>query len=270
MSWWFFSNHYSTKGGLIIQGNDLKLSFERDGYVCIRKLIPMEYIEGIRAEISRVQSDAVFSDRNNLRCRYKINPGNGQQILDALDPVADILPGVRAITELASVVSLLSNLYGDTPRLFKDKIILKPAGAPGYPWHQDFISWPFFPESFLTLVAPLDSATEENGCIELVRGSHKDGYLSARDGDFHDLPETHIALQDRVQIPLEPGDVLIFGCFTVHGSGPNRSDRERRQLYLSFNSDNDGGDQREAHYRFFHSWLRRRYEEYGTKDAFFK
>ena len=248
----------------------MKSAFEQDGYLCVRGLIPMIQIEALREQVSSVQRHPVFTDRNNLRSRYKINPKNGQQILDALDPVADILPGVRAITESAPIVSLLTSIYGDSPRLFKDKIILKPAGAPGYPWHQDFISWPFFPESFLTLVVPLDEATEENGCIELVRASHKKGYLSARDGDFHDLPETQISDLERVQIPLEPGDILIFGCFTVHGSGPNRSDNERRQLYLSFNSDHDGGDQREAHYRFFHAWLRRRYEEYGSKDAFFK
>ncbi len=116
----------------------------------------------------------------------------------------------------------------------------------------------------------LDAAKEGNGCVELVRGSHARGYLSPRDGDFHDLSEVDFDAAERVKIALEPGDAVIFGCHAIHGSGPNRSEAQRRQLYLSYNKESDGGDQRAAHYRYFHAWLRRRYQEYGAKEAHFR
>ncbi len=44
----------------------------------------------------------------------------------------------------------------------------------------------------------------------------------------------------------------------------------RRQLYLSYNAQSDGGDQREAHYREFHVWLKKKYAEFGKHAVYFK
>jgi hypothetical protein len=71
-------------------------------------------------------------------------------------------------------------------------------------------------------------------------------------------------------LTLAPGDVAIFGGFTPHRSAPNRSDRWRRQLYLSYNALSDGGDQHDKHYAEFHAWLRKRYAEHGKHDVYFR
>ena len=71
-------------------------------------------------------------------------------------------------------------------------------------------------------------------------------------------------------LELRPGDVAIFGGFTPHRSGPNRSGRWRRQLYLSYNQRSDGGDQRTKHYEEFHRWLRVRYAELRQNGRVFR
>jgi hypothetical protein len=71
-------------------------------------------------------------------------------------------------------------------------------------------------------------------------------------------------------LELDPGDIALFSAFTPHRSAPNHSDRWRRQLYLSYNANNEGGDRREAHYREFHAWLKDRYAEYGKTQTWFK
>ena len=53
-------------------------------------------------------------------------------------------------------------------------------------------------------------------------------------------------------------------------SPPNRSERWRRQLYLSYNKLSDGGRQRTRHYEEFHRWLRVKYAEYGKTDLYFR
>src|SRR5690606_22247685 len=108
------------------------------------------------------------------------------------------------------------------------------------------------------------------GWIEAFAGAHQRGYLSPRDGDYHDLPEHLFDSFERVPLDLQPGDAAIFGCFLPHRSAPNRSTASRRHLYLSYNSARDGGDQRASHYAEFHDWLRRRYAEYGVTDVFFR
>ncbi len=248
----------------------LKAAYEANGFVVVKGLIQKDALHAVVSQSERLREDLTVADRNNLRCRYKIRPSDGVQVLDAVDPVSDLVPAVNEIASAPALHLALSEIYGEDPVLFKDKLIFKPPGSPGYAWHQDFISWPFFPESFLTVMIALDAADEQNGCLEIVRASHNSGYISPRDGDFHDLSDAGFPAANRVKVPLDPGDAVIFGCYAIHGSGPNESGFPRRHLYLSYNKHSDGGDQRSSHYRYFHAWLRRRYEEYGAKEAFFR
>ena len=73
-----------------------------------------------------------------------------------------------------------------------------------------------------------------------------------------------------VPLELNAGDIAIFGAFTPHYSDPNLSAKPRRQLYLSYNADADGGEQREKHYAEFHDWLRVKYAQYGKTDVYFQ
>jgi ectoine hydroxylase-related dioxygenase (phytanoyl-CoA dioxygenase family) len=73
-----------------------------------------------------------------------------------------------------------------------------------------------------------------------------------------------------VPLRLEPGDVAFFGCFMPHRSGPNRTNGPRRLLYLSYNADSEGGDQREKHYEEFHAWLKVKYAQYGKHNTYFR
>lgn len=48
-------------------------------------------------------------------------------------------------------------------------------------------------------------------------------------------------------VTLEPGDVLIFSSWLPHRSGPNRTSKSRRALYVTYNAKVDG-DYREKYY----------------------
>jgi hypothetical protein len=39
---------------------------------------------------------------------------------------------------------------------------------------------------------------------------------------------------------------------------------------LSYNRASDGGEQRDAHYRQFHAWLKKKYAEYGRGNVYFR
>ena len=110
----------------------------------------------------------------------------------------------------------------------------------------------------------------ENGCTVVYPGYHRGGTLSAEDGNYHELPASLVDEARAVPLELDPGDVAVFGGFTPHRSAPNRSDRWRRQLYLSYNKLSDGGHQRTQHYEEFHRWLRVKYAEYGKTDLYFR
>ena len=116
----------------------------------------------------------------------------------------------------------------------------------------------------------LDPADASNGATEVFPGYHLQGCMTPRDGMYHRLPDEAVDLSKGVMLDLAAGDIAIFGGFTPHRSGANRSSRWRRLLYLSYNAMSDGGDRRDRHYREFHTWLQDRYAEYGRTSTFFR
>jgi hypothetical protein len=244
--------------------------YERDGFLIVRGLFSPAEIAAVAAEADALLrlTDLMHSD--NIRCRWQPHVETDACLFETFDPVIDLAPACAALARDERLLGLAAALYGEPAHLFKDKLIWKPPGARGCDLHQDYIGWPNFPKTFLTAAVAVDPCDAENGTTELFAGLHRRGYLSPEDGMYHALPPEAIADCPVASLELAPGDVALFGCFVPHRAPPNRSARWRRLLYLSYNADSDGGDQRDAHYREFHAWLRERYAEYGRHDVYFR
>jgi hypothetical protein len=241
-----------------------------DGFLVVRGLFSADEMRQAAAEADRLFARRDLIDSNNLRCRWQDHYQTGECRFDTFDPVIDLSPLMDRIAHDERILDLLGELYGEEACLFKDKLIFKPPGAKGYALHQDFMGWNGFPESFVTVLVPIDAADEENGCTEVFPGYHRQGCLSPCDGEYHELPLSAIDESTGVKLVLSPGDLAVFGCMTPHRSSPNCSQTWRRQLYLSYNAQSDAGQQRDAHYREFHIWLKRKYAEFGRHNTYFK
>ncbi len=248
-----------------------RTAYERDGFVVLRGLFPAGEIAAAAAEADALleRHKALITTRN-LRCRWQTNVQTGTCDFETFDPIIDLSPACRDLAHDGRLLGALAELYGEPACLFKDKLIYKPPGLTGYGLHQDWIAWPGFPRSFLTVLVPFDAADRDNGATEVFAGYHHGGSLSAEDGHYHELPPGTVDESRGVLLALKPGDVAVFGGFTPHRSAPNRSPRWRRQLYLSYNKRSDGGDQRAKHYAEFHAWLRQKYAEHGKTDVDFE
>ena len=215
------------------------------------------------AEIQRLSDDvdrvgreqAALIDANNMRVRFQPHKDTNEPIFEVFDPISDLSPVARAITHDRRILEPLHDLYGEPAELFKDKLIYKPPGATGATLHQDWIAWPGFPESFLTVLLAIDPFTAENGATELFPRCHRNGYMSPKDGQYHYVELGKLPVEP-VPLLLSPGDVAIFTCFTPHCSAANRSAFGRRGYFISYNARSDGGQQYAKHYREFHDWIR--------------
>lgn len=111
-----------------------------------------------------------------------------------------------------------------------------PGDGVSFGWHQDASNRRFGTElwndldgegTYVQMALAIDPMTAENGPLRMLRGSHRLGFVADRaNGRIDPLPDLPV-----VELHLEPGDLVVFGAFTIHGSGPNRSDRARR-LFL--------------------------------------
>jgi ectoine hydroxylase-related dioxygenase (phytanoyl-CoA dioxygenase family) len=244
--------------------------YQADGFLVVREVFGPERIADIESDAERLRTRVDLIDPDNIRCRWQDHATTGECRFDCFDPVIDLSAACERAARDPKLVELVGALYGEPACLFKDKLIFKPAGALGYQLHQDYISWKSFPTSFLTVIVAIDAADASNGATEVFPGYHRQGCLSARDGNYHQLADDAVDFSTGVVLELAPGDVAIFSGYTPHRSGPNRSDQSRRLLYLSYNAASEGGDQRVAHYAEFHRWLQARYAEYGKTATFFR
>ncbi len=244
--------------------------YHADGFLTVRGVFAPDEIHALAVEADRLFQRQELIDSDNIRCRWQNDVETGECRFDCFDPVIDLSPVVERAARDPRLSAIIADLYGEPACLFKDKLIFKPPNAQGYGLHQDYISWPSFPTSFLTAIVAIDPASADNGATEVFRGYHRQGCLTPADGQYHQLADDAVDPSTGVTLDLEPGDVAVFSGYTPHRSAPNRSPHWRRLLYLSYNASSDGGERRERHYAEFAEWLKDRYAEYGKTTTFFR
>ncbi|MEZ6128453.1 MAG: phytanoyl-CoA dioxygenase family protein [Planctomycetaceae bacterium] len=244
--------------------------WQRDGFLIVRNVFQSSEMAALSDEAWQLTQQQHLIERNNLRCRFRETFDETATLWETFDPVIDLSPECAKFSADSRLVNLLQQLYGEPACLFKDKLIFKQPGTRGYELHQDWIAWRGFPRSFLTVLIPIDPSTTENGCTEVFPGYHRQGCLTPEDGQYHRLPDSAVDESLCVPLELQPGDIAVFDGFAPHRSAANQSSSWRRQLYLSYNAQSDGGHQRDAHYREFHEYLRRRSSAHDSSAVYFR
>jgi len=154
-----------------------------------------------------------------------------------LDPVLDgLLDDVRLVAPMRDLVG------SERVAIWTDKLNCKPPfEGSGFQWHQDSPYWAHacrHLDQLPNVMLALDDADTANGCFRVVRGSHRHGLLPGRQGEgvlgplFTD--PRHIDLEAQVAAEMPAGSLFFFSPHTVHGSEPNRSDRRRRALVITY------------------------------------
>jgi hypothetical protein len=244
--------------------------YHAEGFLIVPRVFSADEVAALDAEALRLLGRTDLIDSQNIRCRWQNHCDTDECRLDGFDPVIDLSPLCERVARDPRILHAVSALYGEPAYLFKDKLIFKAPGARGYDLHQDYIAWPSFPTTFVTVIVAIDPADRHNGATEVFPGYHRRGCLAAADGNYHRLPSDVVDESKAVTLDLQPGDIAIFSGYTPHRSASNRSSGWRRLLYLSYNAHSDGGEQRDQHYAEFRVWLQERYAEYGKTNTFFR
>lgn len=130
--------------------------------------------------------------------------------------------------------------------LFKDKINYKSPRGNGFQAHLDAPAYDHIGRiEHITANIAIDAATAANGCLQVVPKSHRMDVELAHGGRITDSWD---AAHEWVSVPLEPGDILIFGSHLAHKSEANATEFRRASLYATFHSRSDGVDLREKYY----------------------
>ena len=143
------------------------------------------------------------------------------------------------------VVKNVETLLGGEVYLYSAKMIMKNAREGGaWEWHQDYGYWYDYGclvPSMLSCLIAVDRATKENGCLQVLEGSHVIGRVNHDRINEQTMAdpehvEAAIARFPLVYLELDPGDAVFFHCNILHRSDANRSDHRRWNYIASYNT----------------------------------
>ncbi|NNG03438.1 MAG: phytanoyl-CoA dioxygenase family protein [Inquilinus sp.] len=211
-------------------------AFERDGYVFKRGLFDAGEVALMQRAIAE---DAAI--RENLVAL--LDAAGGSTELALWNHPGDDVFGAVARSE--RVVSAMQRLLGGEIYHYHSKLTMKaPKTGGAWNWHQDYGYWYqngcLFPDLASAMIA-IDPSTRENGCLQVVKGSHRLGRIEHLrvGGQTSADPERMDPILARLELlhcEMAPGDALFFHCNTLHASSPNTSDKPRNVLICCYNA----------------------------------
>jgi non-haem Fe2+, alpha-ketoglutarate-dependent halogenase len=134
-----------------------------------------------------------------------------------------------------SILDAVEDLHGPDLLCWTTNFFIKEAADPAFvSWHQDATYWGVSTQDVVTAWVAFTQATEANGAMEYIPGSHKLDQIPHRDAFAkHNLlmrgQEVMVEV-DRTQrriITLRPGEMSLHHVRLVHGSPPNPSNDRR-------------------------------------------
>jgi ectoine hydroxylase-related dioxygenase (phytanoyl-CoA dioxygenase family) len=211
-------------------------AFHRDGYCVLSGLFN-------EAEIAAIE--AFFED-------YKLRGGkvyDSGKAYEELDPAKQQVRAMhphrysRRVLDWflhPNVMDVLEKLLGRPALGAQTMYYYKPPGAKGQGMHQDNFYLISQPATCIAAWTAIDDATDENGCLWVVPGSHRGNILcpkkEAAARNWNNYGDSHINPFPRepkpVPVPVPRGSTMFFGGNLIHGSGPNRSQHRSRRTFI--------------------------------------
>jgi len=144
------------------------------------------------------------------------------------------------------VVDSMEDLLGGEVYHYHSKLTAKePFVGGAWEWHQDYGYWYnngcLFPLMASVMIA-MDATTKENGCLQVLRGSHHIGRIDHKvlegsqvGADLERVKRAQDSLET-VYCEMAPGDGLFFHCNLLHRSDRNASASRRWTLLCCYNA----------------------------------
>ena len=238
-----------------VLGRDHVAQFHDLGYAIVRSVFTPDEVDALAAAIDRIYARAIGHEegtpatagRPEVGFRTVEDPHLGRICRIATWP-AYFEPLLDRVRVDRRMLALLEPLLGPSLKQITSQLHWKPAGAErvAFGYHQDIRfrrprgAYRNTDRCFLQTAIAVDPHRAESGAIRLLPASHRLGDLGlGGEGPVLDqcLSESDLAARGLdpaalIDIELDPGDVALWGLFTVHGSGVNRADHDRR-VYIN-------------------------------------
>ncbi|HYE04444.1 MAG TPA: phytanoyl-CoA dioxygenase family protein [Planctomycetota bacterium] len=217
-------------------------SYIEQGYLVVPGLVQPDEIEALKR-------DTVALARGAYPCATLKPVPDGLSDREVIESILClhqphyVSPVMAAFARHAAICATLSRIiaahlpfWDGRVKCMQSMLFVKPPGFPGQAWHQDELYIPTRDRSLAGAWIAIDDATIDNGCLWVIPGSHRTGYLypqreHGKLDEFDFAGESH-GFDESAEVPVEvkAGTVVIFNGYLLHRSRRNRSQGFRRAL----------------------------------------
>ena len=207
--------------------------FHADGYLLLPAYFPRDEIDLLQAV---ARADRALAAEANDRLDAH---GRSSRLALRYDLPAS---AYSAYVRHRDIVEPIAQLLGEEVFHYHHKMMIKePRVGGAWEWHQDYGYWyaNFLRADMASCMIAVDRASRENGCLQVLRGSHRLGRLehgttgeqTGADAERVRVAREHLEL---VHCEMEPGAALFFHSNLLHRSDPNESENPRWALICCY------------------------------------
>ena len=214
-------------------------TYHRDGYIIVKNFCTQQ-------EVDKMYSTAL-QDKAMENNALDLNDQTGKKTRLSLwfTPGSDVF---GYLTRSEKMVDSVANLMdSDAPVChFHSKLMQKePKVGGAWEWHQDYGYWYknqfMFPDQLVSVMVALTAANKENGCIQVIKGSHKlgrvnHGFAGEQVGADQTMVDNALKTMELVYVEIEPGDALFFHSNILHRSEANLSNSPRWSIISCYSA----------------------------------
>ncbi|MBI5834933.1 MAG: phytanoyl-CoA dioxygenase family protein, partial [Armatimonadetes bacterium] len=217
-------------------------SFVDDGYLIVEGLVSAAEVDELRADTVRLARGEYPCDSLQPMPAELTDQQVTERILCIHQPHY-VSPVIERYVRHEAVCGVLGQVtaahlphWDGSVKCMQSMLFVKPPGFQGQAWHQDEIYIPTRDRSLIGAWMALDDATVENGCLWVIPGSHRTGYLHPQRPhnrpDEFDVSAESYGFDESAEVPVEvpAGSVVFFNGYLLHRSLRNRSQIYRRVL----------------------------------------
>ena len=222
---------------VLMDGAKLAARMDRDGYLFLKHLMPVDVLEDLRMRFLRIAADAGW-----VKSDAALEEGLADLNGFCVEPEPEYmqiyhhmysLPEFHEIQHHPNLITMFERMLGEDvlphPRLI-GRTIFPQREAFTTPPHQDFIPIQGTPDTY-TAWFPLTDVPNELGGLQMASGSHRSGVYDFKPALGAGGLEVLDPLDGTwVNSPFDLGDVLVFHSLAVHKGLPNRSSRLRMSI----------------------------------------
>jgi len=211
--------------------NEQRQSFWKDAYLVIDNIFPPTDVALLR--------EACDSPAVTTEWKKRDHENKTVHLLE----ITAKHPIFMELAKSPRILNRITPLIGPNIQLQHSKLATKPPvkGKGPFAWHQDFAYFPHTNTDLVAVMVLLDDATPENGCMQVVRGSHKLGLLNHMQGGlFTGMCQESQYWENELrlaQVTPKVGGISIHHCLALHSSPANLSGRPRRGVVFQYRAD---------------------------------